>query len=133
MVIEVYDKMLEGLKRYNDSVEENFGNKIVPILTKDSKLPLTIFSEVRNTANARFRVGDKVANVSYSVDVFAQNMGKFENQFIARTLVKIADDYLTNLGLLRNSYNVFYENGGSVCHIAVTYSGNLFENRGILI
>lgn len=133
MDIGFYDKLLKGLQTYNASVEDNFGNEVVSIPTSETKYPYTILSEIRNTANARYRVGDVVANVNYSADIYALTMGKFDKQLIARTISKIVDDYLTNLGLLRNSFNVFFENNGALCHIVVTYSGNLYENRGILI
>ena len=136
MDILAYEYILQGLKDYNDTIEKNYGNVIVKHPTKDTTFPHTQFVEMRNVANSNFNgCFDKVASVGYYVKIYAKSKGsKFDKLTIARELAKIADDYLTNIGLNRVSYNVFdNEESGAICEIVMTYSGNLHENRRNLI
>ena len=71
-----------------------------------------------------------VSSVGYRVDIYAKTKGNVDKQSIARKCAKMADEYLTGIGLTRISYNTSeIENDGSIYHIIVTYSGNLHENR----
>ena len=135
MDILAYEYMLQGLKDYNATIEQNYGNVIVKYPTKNTTYPHTQFVEMRNIANPNYNGRfEKVASVGYSVKIYAKTKGSVDKLTIARTLAKIADDYLTNIGLTRVSYNVFdNEEGGAICEIVMTYSGNLHENRRNLI
>ena len=135
MDILAYEYMLQGLKDYNATIEQNYGNVIVKYPTKDTTYPNTQFNEIRNVANPNYNTCyERVASVGYSVKTYAKAKGSVDKLTIARAVSKIADDYLTNIGLTRVSYNVFVnEENGAICEIVMTYSGNLHENRRNLI
>ena len=140
MDIKTYDYIFEGLKNYNADKGKPYGNKVMqkpPIPNKDNlvKYPITIISEIRNVANESFDSKfDRVANLGYKISVFAKRKGEVESLQIARELSKLANDYLTNIGLKRVSYNDFdLENDGSIHAIIMTFSGNLHENTRRLI
>lgn len=135
MDILAYEYMLQGLKDYNATIEQNYGNVIVKYPTKNTTYPHTQFVEMRNIANPNYDGRfEKVASVGYYVKIYAKTKGSVDKLTIARTVAKICDDYLTNIGLTRVSYNVFEnEESGAICEIVMTYSGNLHENRRNLI
>ena len=130
-----YDYIINGLKDFNNQKGKPYGNTIVSYPTKDTMFPFTIFEEIRNTANVNYNsIFEKVASVGYRVDIFAKTKGNVTKQTIARTIAQMVDLYLSNIGLLRVSYNVSeLENEGAIYHIILTYSGNLHENRRNLI
>lgn len=134
MDIEVYDIILEDLKKYNDSLEKNYGNVVLSYPSIRPTYPYTVFDEIRNVANRHFNtVYDKVSSMGYRVDIFAKTKGSISKKTIARKLMKDIDDFLTNtVGLLQVSYNDNnngLENDSSIFHIILTYSANLHENR----
>ena len=135
MDILAYEYMLQGLKDYNDTVGQNYGNVIVKYPTKNTTFPHTQFVEMRNVANQNYNGRfEKVASVGYYAKIYAKTKGSVDKLTVARTVAKIVDDYLTNIGLTRVSYNVFdNEEGGTICEIIMTFSGNLHENRIKLI
>ena len=135
MDILAYEYMLQGLKDYNATIEQNYGNVVVKYPTKNTTFPHTQFEEMRNVANPNYNSRfDRVASVGYLVKIYAKTKGSVDKLTIARTLSKIADEYLSNIGLTRVSYNVFdNEESGAICEIVMTYSGNLHENRRNLI
>ena len=135
MDILAYDYILQGLKDYNASLGNHRGNVIVPYPTKETTFPHTVLEEIRNVANPLYNTKyDRVASVGYRADVYAKTKGNITKQQIARECAKIADEYLTNIGLTRVSYNVMeMDNEGSIYHIVMTYSGNLHENRRKMI
>lgn len=134
MDILTYDYIIQGLKDYNNSVEQNYGNVILEYPTKSS-FPNTVFAEIRNIANPSFNSAyERVASVGYRVDIYAKTKGSVDKQTIARRIAKIVDTYLSNINLTRVSFNISdMENDNSIFHIIMTYSGNLYENRRILI
>lgn len=135
MDILAYEYILQGLKDYNDTVAQNYGNVITKYPTKNTTFPFTHFSEIRNVANSSFNGRfDKVASVGYSTKIYAKTKGSVDKLTISRSVAKIVDDYMSNIGLERVSYNVMdNEEGGAICEIIMTYSGNLHENRRNLI
>ena len=136
MDILAYEYMLQGLKDYNATIEQNYGNVIVKYPTKNTTFPHTQFVENRNVANPNYNGRfERVASVGYSVRIYAKSKGsKVDKLTVARTVAQICDEYLTNIGLTRVSYNVFdNEESGAICEIIMTYSGNLHEFRRKLI
>lgn len=135
MDIQFYEKILNGLIDYNSSVEQNYGNSIVSYPPIKPTYPLTIFEEIRNVSNSAYNgCFDKVASVGYRVDIYAKTKGNITKHTIARKIAQIVDKYLSNIGLIRISFNVSeLENDSSIFHIIMTYSGNLHENRNNLI
>ena len=131
MDILAYDYMLQGLKDYNNSVDQNYGNVIVEYPSQKPTYPHTVFDEVRNVENTNYKtIFDKVSSLGYKVDVYAKTKGSVNKKTIARKVAYIVDKYLSNIGLNRVSYNANdNEEGGSIYHIIMTYSGNLHENR----
>lgn len=131
MDILAYDYILDGLSEYNKQSGSPHGNKVVPYPTTNTTYPYTVFDEIRNVANAQYNTCyDMVSSVGYRVDIYAKTKGNVDKQSIARKCAKMADEYLTGIGLTRISYNTSeIENDGSIYHIIVTYSGNLHENR----
>lgn len=133
----VYFDILNGLKEYNKSLSENYGNAIYslpPKLDKDQnlKFPITRFSQIRNIANANYNTCyERVSSLGFSLDIFAKDNGtkKLRNE-IALDLAEKLDAFLTEIGLLRISYNEFdLEAQGSIYRISMTYSANLNEYR----
>jgi hypothetical protein len=134
----VYFDILNGLKEYNKSLSENYGNAIYslpPKLDKDQnlKFPITRFSQTRNIANSKYNTCyERVSSLGFSLDIFAKDKGtkKLRNE-IALDLAEKLNAFLTNIcGLLQTSYNEFdLEAQGSIYRITMTYSGNLHENR----
>lgn len=131
MDIFAYDYMLQGLRKHNESVEKNYGNVVVKYPTKDTTYPHTVFDEIRNVANPSYNTCyERVASVGYMVRIYAKTKGKIDKQTIARLCATISDEYLTNIGLTRVSYNANESiNDNSIYEIIMTYSGNLYENR----
>lgn len=133
----VYFDILNGLKEYNKSLTENYGNAIYslsPKLDKDQnlKFPITRFSQIRNVAIANHNTCyERVSSLGFSLDIFAKDKGtkKLRNE-IALDLAEKLDAFLTEIGLLRISYNEFdLEAQGSIYRISMTYSANLNEYR----
>ena len=135
MDIFAYDYMLQGLKDYNATIEQNYGNVVVATPPTNPTYPLTVFDEIRNVANPNYNsCYDRVASVGYRADIYAKTKGSVSKQIIARRIAQEVDKYLTNIGLIRVSFNVSeLENDSSIYHIIITYSGNLHENRRKLI
>ena len=133
----VYFDILEALKEYNKSLSENYGNAIYSLPPKlndnqNLKFPITRFSQIRNVANPSFNsCFERVASVGFSLDIFAKDKGtkKLRNE-IALDLAEKLDAFLTEIGLIRISYNEFdLEAQGSIYRISITYSANLNEYR----
>ena len=135
MDILAYEYMLQGLKDYNATIEQNYGNVVVATPPNNPTYPLTVFDEIRNVANPNYNsCYERVASVGYRADVYAKTKGSVSKQIIARRIAQEVDRYLTNVGLTRVSFNVSeLENDSSIYHIIITYSGNLHENRRKLI
>lgn len=135
MDILAYEYMLQGLKDYNATIEQNYGNVVVATPPNNPTYPLTVFDEIRNVANPNYNsCYERVASVGYRADVYAKTKGSVSKQIIARRIAQEVDRYLTNVGLTRVSFNVSeLENDSSIYHIIITYSGNLHENRRNLI
>ena len=135
MDILAYEYMLQGLKDYNATIEQNYGNVVVATSPTNPTYPLTVFDEIRNVANPNYNsCYERVASVGYRADVYAKTKGSVSKQIIARRIAQEVDRYLTNVGLTRVSFNVSeLENDSSIYHIIMTYSGNLHENRRNLI
>ena len=135
MDILAYEYMLQGLKDYNATIEQNYGNVVVATPPNNPTYPLTVFDEIRNVANPNYNsCYERVASVGYRADVYAKTKGSISKQIIARRIAQEVDRYLTNVGLTRVSFNVSeLENDSSIYHIIITYSGNLHENRRKLI
>lgn len=135
MDILAYEYMLQGLKDYNATIEQNYGNVVVATPPNNPTYPLTVFDEIRNVANPNYNsCYERVASVGYRSDVYAKTKGSVSKQIIARRIAQEVDRYLTNVGLTRISFNVSeLENDSSIYHIIMTYSGNLHENRRNLI
>jgi hypothetical protein len=135
MDIYAYDYILRGLVEYNKAKGKPRGNVVVPYPTTDTTYPHTVLEEIRNVANPRYNTCyDRVASVGYRADIYAKTKGIISKQMIARECAKVADEYLTSIGLTRVSFNVNeMENDSAVYHIIMTYSGNLHENRRKLI
>lgn len=132
MDIFAYNFVLDGLRKYNAEAANNYGNVVVPFPTTDTTYPNTVFSEIRNTANPLYNAPhERVASVGYRADIFAKNKGnKVDKQTVARAILQIVDDYLTNIGLTRISFNIDnLVDDASIFHIIVTYAGNLHETR----
>jgi hypothetical protein len=135
MDILAYEYMLQGLKDYNATIEQNYGNVVVANPPTNPTYPLTVFDEIRNVANPSYNgCFERVASVGYRADIYAKTKGSVSKQIIARRIAQEVDRYLTNVGLTRVSFNVSeLENDSSIYHIIMTYSGNLHENRRNLI
>jgi hypothetical protein len=135
MDILAYEYMLQGLKDYNATIEQNYGNVVVSTPPTNPTYPLTVFDEIRNVANPNYNsCYERVARVGYRADIYAKTKGSVSKQIIARRIAQEVDKYLTNVGLTRVSFNVSeLENDSSIYHIIMTYSGNLHENRRNLI
>ena len=131
MDILAYDYILQGLKEYNANEGKPHGNTVVPFPTKDTAFPLTVFEEIRNTANPLYNTCfDRVSSTGYVARIYAKTKGKVDKQTIAREVAQMVDKYLTYCGLLRISYNANESvNDNSIYEIIMTYSGNLHENR----
>ena len=135
MDILAYEYMLQGLKDYNATIEQNYGNVVVATPPNNPTYPLTVFDEIRNVANPNYNsCYERVASVGYRADIYAKTKGSVSKQIIARRIAQEVDKYLTNIELIRVSFNVSeLENDSSIYHIIITYSGNLHENRRKLI
>ena len=135
MDILAYEYMLQGLKDYNTTIEQNYGNVVVATPPNNPTYPLTVFDEIRNVANPNYNgCFERVSSVGYRADIYAKTKGSVSKQIIARRIAQEVDRYLTNVNLTRVSFNVSeLENDSSIYHIIMTYSGNLYENRRNLI
>ena len=131
MDILTYEYLLNGLKEYNKQIEQNYGNVVVATPPTNPTYPLTVFDEIRNVANLNYNsCYERLSSVGYRVDIYAKTKGSVSKQIIARRIAQEVDEYLTNVGLTRVSFNVSeLENDSSIYHIIITYSGNLHENR----
>lgn len=135
MDILAYEYMLQGLKDYNSTIEQNYGNVVVATPPTNPTYPLTVFDEIRNVANPNYNgCFERVSSVGYRADIYAKTKGSVSKQIIARRIAQEVDRYLTNVGLTRVSFNVSeLENDSSIYHIIMIYSGTLNEFRRKLI
>ncbi len=135
MDILAYEYILQGLKDYNATIVQNYGNTVVATPPTNPTYPLTVFDEIRNVANPNYNTCyERVASVGYRADIYAKTKGSVTKQIIARKIAQEVDNYLTNIGLTRVSFNVSeLENDSSIYHIIMTYSGTLNEFRRNLI
>lgn len=131
MDILAYEYLKQGLIEYNEKMGKPHGNAIVGYAPKDPTYPLTVFDEIRNTANSAYNTCfERVSSTGYSVRVSAKKKGKIDKQTIAREIAQFIDRYLTAFNLTRISYNANPSvNDDSIYEIIMTYSGNLHENR----
>ena len=131
MDILAYEYLKKGMEAYNADNGKPHGNAIVGYAPKDPTYPLTIFSEIRNTANFSYNTCfERVASVGYSVRISAKKKVKVDKQTIAREIAQFIDRYLSLFNLARISYNENPSvNDDSIYEIIMTYSGNLHENR----
>ena len=131
MDILAYEYLKKGMEAYNADNGKPHGNAIVGYAPKTPTYPLTIFSEIRNTANPSYNTCyDRVASTGYSVRIYAKTKGNITKQQIAREVAQMVDTYLTYCNLTRVSYNANESvNDSSIYEIIMTYSGNLHENR----
>lgn len=131
MDILTFEHILNGLKDYNNSVEKNYGNDVVSLLPKNATFPLTILTEVRNLPYRGYNhCQERISSLGVMVKIYAKNKGSKRRDEIARALAKIADDYLTNIGLTRVSFNANDGvNEGSLYEIIMTYNGTHNEYR----
>jgi hypothetical protein len=131
MDILAYEYLKQGMIKYNEENGKPHGNAIVGYAPKNPTYPLTIFSEIRNTANTAYNTCfERVASVGYSVRINAKTKGKIDKQTIAREIAQFIDRYLSVFNLTRISYNENPSvNDDSIYEIIMTYSGNLHENR----
>ena len=131
MDILAYEYLYEGMKKYNEENGKPHGNAVVGYAPKSPTYPLTVFDEIRNTANSAYNTCfDRVSSTGYSVRISAKKKGNVEKQTIAREIAQFIDRYLTSFNLTRISYNSNPSvNDDSIYEIIMTYSGNLHENR----
>ena len=131
MDILAYEYLYEGMKKYNEDNGKPYGNSIVGYAPKTPTYPLTVFDEIRNTANSAYNTCfERVSSTGYSVRISAKKKGNVEKQTIAREISQFIDRYLTSFNLTRISYNANPSvNDDSIYEIIMTYSGNLHENR----
>lgn len=134
----IYFDILNALKEYNDSLNDNYGNTIYslpPRLDKNQnlKFPISRFYQVGDSANANFNSAfDRVSSKRFALDIFAKDKGtKTLRNEIALDLAEKLDAFLSHrCNLLRVSMNEFdLEGAGSIYRVTITYSGNLHENR----
>ena len=134
----VYFQILNSLKEYNKSLNENYGAEIYSLppkldKTKTLNFPIAIFHQVGNAQNPSFNSPfDRVSSVRYVIDIYAKNKGeKILRNEIALDLSEKFDAFLSNsCNLLRQSTNEFdLEGEGTIYRVTMTYSGNLHENR----
>ena len=136
MDINVYDNIIDGLKQYNATLKESYGNVIVEFPSANPTYPYTVVSEVRNVPDRRYNTRyQKVSSLGYRVDIFAKSKGNIKKSKIARCLMKDIDDFLTNtVGLTQTSYNSSdNENDASIYYISLTYSMSFDENKRRII
>jgi hypothetical protein len=132
MDIRTYDWIIRDLILYNDTIEENYGNVVCGVAPTEPTYPLTIIDEIKNVGIKQYHtMFDKLSNISYRIDIYAQDVGTISKQIVARTLAKELDTYMSNfVGLTQLSYNVIpIENDNSLYHIVLIYIGNYHENR----
>ena len=130
MDILAYERLKDGLKDYNESLDKPRGNTVVSLPPENPTYPLTVISEIRNVATNTNFAHDRISSVGYSIRVYAKNKGKVDKQTIAREIAQMVDDYMRHFKLQRISYNANESiNDNSIYEIIMTYSGNLHENR----
>lgn len=139
MDIQVYEDIKEALQQYNESLDKNYGNKVVGIAPTTPTYPLTVFDEIRNisktplqTANSNF---DTTASLGYKLEVSAKTKGNVDRQKIARIIAQKLDKFLTKyVHLEQVSWNTNdLVNDGSIYVITITYRASLYENRRRII
>lgn len=135
MDILFYEILKEELISHNEKSGKPYGNVIVPFATSKTTYPHTVFKEIRNVTNTQFNSPhDRVASVGYRTDIYAKNKNSIDNETIARQVAQIVDRFFTYKGLPRVSFNVSFEGQDQcICHIVMTYMGNLSEYRRNII
>lgn len=132
MDIIAYEYLKEGMIKYNEDNGKPYGNSIVGYAPKSPTYPLTVFDEIRNTANSAYNTCfERLSSLGFSVRIQAKKKGTVDNkQTIAREIAQFIDRYLTAFNLTRISYNANPSvNDDSIYEVIMTYSGNLHENR----
>lgn len=133
MDVQEYEKILQGLKDYNAKLTgTNFGNAIVSCSPQKPTYPLTVFEEVGNTPITGYTgIRERVASLSYEVNIYAKTKGAYSKQKIARHVAAQIDRYLSfTVGLKRVSFNRFDEDrDDGLYRIVMIYTANYFENK----
>jgi hypothetical protein len=134
MEIELYEKIKNGLKDHIESLElpkiEN--PSVVGVAPTSPKYPLIIIDEIGNPPYQNMiGLRQTVRDMSYRVDIYAEDKGSLSKQMLARKLMKVCDEYLTHIGLKQISMNPFQNDGvnGKLYHIVLVYSVRYFENK----
>ena len=136
MDIQLYNDILDGLKKWNTAQGAPFGNSVAPMQTTDTKYPLSVFAEINNTANRQFNTCyDRLATLGYRLTVFAKDYRKdgvkVDKQSVARQVAQTMNEFLTDVvGLHQIGFSARpLLNDNSIFQIDLTYAADLHENR----
>lgn len=136
MDITIYDDILGGLKFYNEKIGKPYGNAVASMQTTDTKYPLTVFSEINNTADRTFNTcRERLSTLGYRLTVFAKDSrkadAKADKQTVARQVAQKMNEFLTDyVGLHQIGFSARpLLNDNSIFQIDLTYVADFHENR----
>lgn len=132
MDIQVYNNIYSGLQTYIAEKGNPYGVTVVNDVTTNTKYPFIFIEEPTNNVygnyNGKF---DRVANISYRIEVFAKDKNKTSKQQIARELAQLVDTFMTEVvGLTVISRNANTPTmDGALYRYTSMYNGYWHENR----
>jgi hypothetical protein len=136
MDITIYDDILEGLKAYNEKIGKPYGNSVASMQTTDTRYPLTVLSEINNTADRIFNTcRERLSTLGYRLTVYAKDSRKAENKAdkrtVARQIAQKMNEFLTDyVGLHQIGFSERpLLNDNSIFQVDLTYAADFHENR----
>lgn len=136
MDIKLYDDIFEGLRKWNEAQGKPFGNSVAKMQTTETKYPLSVLSEINNTAYRQFNTCyERLSLLGYRLTVYAKDSRKSEvktdKQTVARQIAQKMNEFLTDyVGLHQIGFSAMPTlNDNSIFQIDLTYAADLHENR----
>lgn len=138
MDINIYDEIYNSLEKYMAGNPIGlYGAALVHYPSTSPTYPYVVFDEVRNQSFGRSygEVSDKVASLGYRVRVYGKTKGSASKMKIARSIVGMVDEFLTEyVGLKQVSSNPDPNIAdGDLYGIVVMYETKYYENRKNII
>ena len=134
MDISVYNDLYDSVKTYMSTEYPSLS--VVHFSPKQTKYPMLVLKENRNTPTYVARVGRQVtASLGYVFDIYASTVGNQTQQTIVRNIAAKIDTFMFSLNRIpRTSYNEFenVDGEGKVYRASIVYSMRYLENKKII-
>jgi len=134
MDIQIYEDIYKSLEIYMaDKSSMLYEASLVHFQSSKPTYPYVIFEEVRNQPNGNSygEVPDHLANLGYSLKLYAKSKVAISKMTIARTIATTLNDFMESyVGLRQVSFNPDPNVADSELYgLIITYNTNYYENK----